>query len=288
MRQYDNEWELKLKSSPVNRKSSAVDLNRSIDQILIKHRNNKRLRFTLTGIVAILSLLTGVFAFQMFVLSPGQIYRDETSMLPGTQDIPLYKGLRRESDSTESSYVATNTSLEDIHTFYKEMLPQFGWTIDGENSGNNAGIPWQVSVWFNESKQRWLRVSLYKSENQHYRVVLEDNFPIAQAVKVMKPEEVDKEAPKELKDWVLSQLQDPNWRNSVFHLSGKTYALIKTSSSNLDSVSYESAKFHDKSVTLFYKTFDNHGPTPDVTDYLLIQFNLNYDVEFINSYSTDK
>jgi hypothetical protein len=283
------DWEMKMKTSPATRPpESSLVLRQKIVAAL--ENPKKKLTWPISLKVGLSLLLIGiVILFTVNATSPlfkeglASLTKTKYLMLPGTNDIPLFPGLQKQKETDPyEHYIIRNATLEELLQFYKEKLPLLGWTLEDEGNSTGTGekgesIIAKVSIWFNESKQRWLRVSLYEHQDGLRSVLLEDHFYIAQAVKVMTSEIAEKEAPQPVKDWLHQQLQKVNSLNAVFNYAGRSYALIRASSEH-STVSFQRVEFDGKNAVVYYQA-DSQGSSVGKQNYLLIKFNLIYDVE---------
>lgn len=94
--------------------------------------------------------------------------------------------------------------------------------------------------------------------------------------------------PKEVDDWLKQELQDEGWNKGFFHYLGNTYVLLKTSSSNKDSIELEDVKFEGEKVLVLYQTFSYHETKPNLKDYLLIKINGELKVDYRVTYTTEQ
>lgn len=75
------------------------------------------------------------------------------------------------------------------------------------------------------------------------------------------------------KEWAEKQLQSEVWKTEYMGYGGKTYVMVKTSSSQTDSVELDDIMVSGGDVMVGYQTFDYH-PDRDLTllnDYLLLE-----------------
>jgi hypothetical protein len=95
-------------------------------------------------------------------------------------------------------------------------------------------------------------------------------------------------APIEVKEWLQREFQDAGWSKRFLHSSGNTYVLLKTSSSNKDSIELEDVKFEGEKVLVLYQTFSYHETKPNLKDYLLIKINGELKVGYRVTYTTEQ
>jgi hypothetical protein len=184
MKQIEVDWELILKKPPVNR---PLDSSRNLkDRIFVEIERAPKsniLQFPsklFLGFVACFAVFFICYTIFPQVKEKVQgLQTTKLQMLPGTNDIPLYPGLQPEPTASGRYLIPKNT-VDEVHKFYKEKLPSFGWTFDSEGEGTGNGpdgpIKGKVSIWYNPSQQSWLRVNLYEHPNGQREVFLENHF----------------------------------------------------------------------------------------------------------------
>lgn len=152
-------------------------------RVEVEKPKNKILNFPVKVFVTMVFL--GIFVIAAYTALPYfkemnmRLTQSKLQMLPGTKDIPLFPGLQPESPPSNRYLIPKNT-VDEVHRFYKDNLPSFGWTMqeEGEGTGNGAegSIKGKASFWFNEAKLSWLRVNLYEYQDGRRQLYLEDDY----------------------------------------------------------------------------------------------------------------
>jgi hypothetical protein len=93
----------------------------------------------------------------------------------------------------------------------------------------------------------------------------------------------------EIIDKVQTEVKENEWVTSNFNLNGKTYVLLGTPKQRKKMrIDIDGFKINEDEITIYYQTFDYHEELIGLKTHLLYEFNGEYKIEFLKTYSTEQ
>jgi hypothetical protein len=180
-----------------------------------------------------------------------------------------------------------------LNDFVKDKLKEELETF--QTVSNTVNPRWMVVTTKNH-KVYYISMQKWNNYNGIWTVINYTEFswstyPTNEAYKLLKKEDIN----GKLLDWFNSEMKTAEWKTDYTQIDGKTYALVKSSSKDSDSVELDDVITFQGTAELRYQAFDYQSVTQEtkalINDYLLIQINLpdsEIPIDFIKTFTNIK